>query len=141
MRGKFWHMFANTKSGITFEPNRLHTIVQAWTRQVSVIAVDPRNDSNWYVGSGQFWRVKETHRSSANLTGTHVMNTDYGHVFVSKDKGASWSTVAFDPLLDVAKIFVDPESSDIVYVSVTPVIIHMYLEGACGAHMTQHVTI
>jgi hypothetical protein len=30
------------------------------TRMTGVIAVDPRNDSNWYayVGSGQFWRAK-----------------------------------------------------------------------------------
>jgi hypothetical protein len=34
---------------------------------------------------------------------------------VSKDRGKTWRAVNFDPLLDVAKIWVDPEFSDVVY--------------------------
>eukprot|EP00039_Didymoeca_costata_P010915 m.148716 g.148716 ORF g.148716 m.148716 type:complete len:944 (+) comp15003_c0_seq4:44-2875(+) len=81
----------------------------------SVITVDPQNDKNWYVGSGQFWRVKNVHRSIANITGTRTPGTDYGHIFVSKDGGKSWTTISIDPLLDVGKIFVDPNDSNIVY--------------------------
>ena len=69
------------------------------------------------MGSGQLWRTKDTHRSSVNLTGTRDVNTDYGHVFVSKDKGRTWTTVQLDPALDVAKMFVDPGDSDIVFLA------------------------
>ena len=105
--------------GSTFNPmddsGQSNTTVPWGSKQVSVITVDPKNDSNWFVGSGQFWRVKSTHRCLANLSGTQVTNTDYGHIFVSKDSGSTWRTVNFDPLLDVGKIIVDPIDSNNVY--------------------------
>lgn len=88
------------------------------SKKHSVITVDPNNENNWYVGAGQFWRVKFIHRSLADIHGTQYRNTEYGHIYVSKNKGLSWTKVSngFNPNLDVAKIFVDPENSDVVYV-------------------------
>lgn len=101
-RGKRWNQ-------TDYFPEQLHGSL------LSTITCDPQNDNNWYIGSGQYWRVKNTHRSAANLTGTQSPNTCYGHIFISKDRARTWTTVSIDPLLDVAKIWVDPESSDIVF--------------------------
>lgn len=101
---------------------------------LSTIACDPRNDNNWYIGSGQYWRVKNTHRSAANLTGTQSPNTDYGHIFVSKDRARTWSIVSIEPMLDVAKIWVDPESSNVVF-AVTNLGFYKSVDG--GLHWTK----
>jgi photosystem II stability/assembly factor-like uncharacterized protein len=108
-------LMATVDRGRTFVPTNSSPVGQPGSAMAGVIAVDPRNDSNWYIGSGQLWRVKETHRSSVNLAGTQVPNTDYGHIFISKDRGRTWATIDFDPRLDVAKIIVDPDSSELVY--------------------------
>lgn len=90
-------------------------------RKQSVIAVDPNDDKNWYVGAGQFWRVKFMHRSINNLYGTNpdtqYRNTEYGHVILSKDKGESWTKISepFPDDLDVARIFVDPRDGQTIY--------------------------
>lgn len=94
--------------------------VKSWpkTKKYSCITVDPNNDNNWYIGSGQFWRVKKMHRSKAKPHGTIPLpSTEYGHIYISKDKGASWTKIKdnFNSDLDVAKIFVDPRNSDVVY--------------------------
>ncbi|MFI3277552.1 MAG: hypothetical protein SNH13_02335 [Rikenellaceae bacterium] len=82
----------------------------------SVVAVDPTNDNNWYIGAGQAWRVKNIHRSVKNPTGTKYRNTDYGYFLISKDKGQSWKevSVGFEDL-DVLRIFVNPATPQEVY--------------------------
>lgn len=83
----------------------------------SCITVDPNDDNIWYVGAGQFWRVKVIHRSLANLHGTKHPDAEYGHIYKSIDKGKTWTKITdnFDPGLDVARIIVDPQNSQIVY--------------------------
>lgn len=105
------NLLKTTDRGTTF------SVTHSFGKKHSVITVDPNNDNNWYVGAGQFWRVKFIHRSLSNLHGTQYRNTYYGYIYVSKDKGATWTKITdnFDPNLDVAKIFVDPENSNIVY--------------------------
>lgn len=92
--------------------------VNDFSKKHSVITVDPNNDNNWYIGAGQFWRVKSIHRSLDDIYGTQYRNTLYGYIYVSKDKGETWTKVSkdFNENLDVAKIFVDPTNSDIVFI-------------------------
>lgn len=82
----------------------------------SVIVVDPTNDNNWYIGAGQFWRVKDIHRSLNNYHGTTYRNTAYGYFLISKDKGVTWKQVKVGHEdLDVARIFVNPVTPSEVY--------------------------
>ena len=105
---------------ITKDRGTSYEWVSSWpgTDKYSCITVDPNNDNNWYVGSGQFWRVKQMHRSTVKPHGTTPQSgTAYGHIYISKDKGASWKKITdkFNSNLDVAKIVVDPKNSDVVY--------------------------
>lgn len=88
-------------------------------RKNSCITVDPKNDNIWYIGAGQFWRVKFIHRSLANISGTQFRNTEYGHIYKTTDRGQSWQkiTESFNPDMDVARIIVDPRNTAIVYMA------------------------
>lgn len=87
------------------------------TKKISVLAVDPSDDNNWYAGAGQIWRIKKTHRSLKHPHGTKVRYTNYGYVLISKDRGYTWEkiTAGLPQDLDVARIFVHPEDSKKVF--------------------------
>ena len=84
----------------------------------SVIAVDPNDKKTWYVGGGQYWRVKAIHRSLENPHGTKSKNTAYGHIYKTTDEGRTWKKIMnkISEDLDVGKIIVDPRNSMNLYV-------------------------
>ena len=78
--------------------------------RLSTLAVDPSNDAVWYVGAGDFWNVKENHRSAARPQGGGLSYADYGYILKSTDRGRTWTkiTADFPEDLDVGRIIVDP---------------------------------
>ncbi|WP_081579240.1 WD40/YVTN/BNR-like repeat-containing protein [Gayadomonas joobiniege] len=82
--------------------------------RLSHIAVDPSNDSVWYVGAGDFWNVKENHRSKNKLTGNQLSYADYVYILKSADKGKTWQKISngLPDDLDVGQILVDPRQSN-----------------------------
>ncbi len=79
----------------------------------SLIVVDPNNDNNWYIGAGQPWKVKFTHRSLKDIYGTKAGNVGTGYYLVSKDRGKSWREVRLAGYEDLAvlRIFINPANS------------------------------
>ena len=83
----------------------------------SALAVDPNNDKVWYAGAGDFWNVKENHRSLKNLNGIKFKFAAYGHIWKTTDGGKSWKklTNGIPEGADIGKIIVDPRNSEVVY--------------------------
>jgi len=106
------NLLKTTDRGTTF------TKTHSFGKKHSVITVDPNNENNWYVGAGQYWRVKFIQRHINALHGDEqYRNTYYGYIYISKDKGKTWTKITdnFNEKLDVAKIFVNPNNSKHVY--------------------------
>ncbi|ADE53520.1 sialidase family protein [Coraliomargarita akajimensis] len=85
----------------------------------NVLAVDPSNDSNWYIGAGQGWMIKFTHYTMNGIIETADRNHSEGFVMYSKDKGQSWTRVysPFPADACFSRIIVDPRNSNHVYAS------------------------
>ncbi|PKQ61739.1 hypothetical protein BZG02_15060 [Labilibaculum filiforme] len=78
------------------------------------IAIHPTNDSIWFVGAGDFWNVKENHRTLAKPNGNIHSRADYGYVWKTTDRGANWAKVAtsISNNLDVGRILFNPNNPD-----------------------------
>ncbi len=78
--------------------------------RLSELAVDPTNDDVWYVGAGDFWNVKENHRSAGRPQGNRLTYADYGYVLKTTDGGKTWQRLdeGLPQDLDVGRIIVDP---------------------------------
>ena len=83
----------------------------------SALAVDPNDDSVWYVGAGDFWNVKANHRSLEHLHGIQLPFAAYGCVWKSTDKGRTWKKYSngLPEKMDIGKIIVDPRNSSVIY--------------------------
>lgn len=75
----------------------------------SKMAVHPTNDNIWFLGAGDFWNVKANHRTAAAAGGAKQSRSDYGHVWKTTNKGATWTKVAtsISSDLDVGRIIFD----------------------------------
>jgi len=73
-------------------------------QSIGAIAIDPSNHQNIWVGTGESWT-----RNSVSIG---------DGVYRSTDGGESWTHVGLPESERVAKIIVDPRSSDTVYVCV-----------------------
>lgn len=78
----------------------------------SELAVDPTDDNKWYIGAGDFFNVKDTHRSEATPHGTIQTRSEYGFIWKSVDKGKTWKkiTAGLPDQVDIGKIIVDPSN-------------------------------
>lgn len=78
--------------------------------RLSELTIDPTNDHIWYVGAGDFWNVKENHRSLAKPHGNKLTYADYGYIYKTMDKGKTWQKISagLPEDLDVGKIIVNP---------------------------------
>lgn len=85
----------------------------------NIVAVDPSNDNNWYIGAGQGWMIKYTHYTKSGLVETSDRNHSEGFIMYSKNKGQSWTEVSapFPADSSFSRIIVDPRDSNIVYAS------------------------
>ncbi|GAA4953209.1 hypothetical protein GCM10023314_28490 [Algibacter agarivorans] len=109
--------FANNQSGSstsgkiyeTTDRGRTWSIVSTMGKCHSKLAIHPTNDDIWFLGAGDFWNVKENHRSQANPNGKIISRAEYGHVYKTTDRGASWKKVAtgISANLDVGRIIFD----------------------------------
>lgn len=82
--------------------------------RLAELAVDPTDDSTWYVGSGDFWNTKENHRSIESPNGNILKYADYGYVLKTTDRGRTWTRMSngLPKNLDVGRIVVDPLQKD-----------------------------
>lgn len=81
-------------------------------KTMAELAVDPTNDNNWYIGAGDFFNVKDNHRSQKNPHGLIQKRSEYGFILKSTDKGKSWKkiTKGLPEMVDVGRIVVDPRN-------------------------------
>ncbi len=84
----------------------------------SLITIDPNNKKVWYIGAGQYWRVKDVHRSLKDRHGTKVNYTAYGHIYKTTNAGKTWKKIMTNVSkdLDIGRIIIDPRNSDHIYV-------------------------
>ncbi len=82
----------------------------------SELAVDPTNDKNWYIGAGDFFNLKEVHRSAQFPQGNINRRSDYGWIWKSTDRGETWQKITngLPKSVDVGRIVVDPTNPKIV---------------------------
>ena len=88
----------------------------------NIVAADPTDENNWYVGAGDYWSVKANHRTQAEPNGTIITKEGYGYIekrplygFIAKstDGGNTWRkiTKGLPKALDVIQIIVDPRNN------------------------------
>lgn len=87
-------------------------------KKFSVATIDPNNKKTWYVGGGQYWKVKNVHRSLKNPHGTKVNYTEYGYILKTTNEGRTWQKIMTNVSkdLDVGRIVIDPSNSKNIYV-------------------------
>ncbi|WP_245906993.1 VPS10 domain-containing protein [Reichenbachiella versicolor] len=89
-----------------------------WSQQLgmrlSELAVDPTDDNIWYAGAGDFWNVKENHKSANQPHGNVYKYADYGYIKKSTDKGKTWTKYnkGLPENTDVAKIIINPNNTN-----------------------------
>ncbi len=77
------------------------------------MVVDPKDDRIIYLGAGDFWNVKDNHRTAAKIGGVIHKRADYGHVLKSTDSGRTWQKLATEisPELSVGRMIIDERNS------------------------------
>ncbi|GAA4234441.1 hypothetical protein GCM10022291_13830 [Postechiella marina] len=120
--------FANNQTGIhsaTGEVYETKDRGRTWSRIFvagkchSKMAVHPTNDNIWLLGAGDFWNVKANHRTAANPGGVKQTRSDYGHIWKTTNKGASWTKVAINISadLDVGRIVFDKSNPNNIIIA------------------------
>ncbi|MFC3122756.1 VPS10 domain-containing protein [Agaribacter flavus] len=120
-QGKSWHKLSELSPSYEqygVDPYDPLAFKKGWYDEqigmrLSDIAIDPNNDSIWYVGAGDYWNVKENHRSMKKPHGNTLSYADYGYILKSENKGRSWKKIDkdFPENLDVGEIIVNPKNS------------------------------
>ena len=127
-QGKNWtkiEELSRSHRAVGQSPHSPVAAVKGWYNEqigfrLSELAVDPTNDKIWYIGAGDFFNVKKNHRSLKRPKGTPSKYADYGYIFKTSDKGATWKkiTTGLPEDLDVAKIIVNPlKNSELIMAS------------------------
>jgi photosystem II stability/assembly factor-like uncharacterized protein len=93
-------VWKSSDGGTTFKPTFDDQPVQS----IGAIAVDPSNNQNVWVGTGETWT-----RNSVSIG---------DGIYKSTDGGESWSNVGLPNSERISKIIVDPRSSDTVFACV-----------------------
>ena len=78
------------------------------------LAIHPTNDAIWFIGAGDFWNVKDNHRSLKNIHGKFQERAQYGYILRTKNGGKTWDKIAnnINEKLDVARIIINPSKPD-----------------------------
>ncbi|WP_366185583.1 T9SS type A sorting domain-containing protein [Flavobacterium ovatum] len=116
--------FANDQSG-SISSGKIYTTTDRgrnWTELATMgkchskLAIHPTNDNIWFLGAGDFWNVKDVHRTLAQPQGQMISRSNYGYVWKTTNKGVSWTKVAtgLDADLDVGRILFDRNNPNIV---------------------------
>ncbi|NJB83528.1 VPS10 domain-containing protein [Wenyingzhuangia aestuarii] len=109
----------SSTSGKIFETQdrgRTWTYLKTMGKAHSKLAVHPTNDNIWFLGAGDFWNVKENHRSLTKPNGIKIGRADYGYVWKTTDKGKNWRKVAtaISSDLDVGRIIFNPADPSVL---------------------------
>ncbi len=133
-QGKNWHKLAELSPSykeVGIDPYDPRAFPKGWYdeqigKRLSDIAIDPNNDNIWYIGAGDFWNVKENHRSLKQPHGNVLSYADYGYILKSVDKGRNWQKISkdFPETLDVGKIIVHPLNSELLIMASNHGIMH-----------------
>ncbi|GAA4237652.1 hypothetical protein GCM10022291_25120 [Postechiella marina] len=83
------------------------------------IAIHPKNDKEWLIGAGDFWNVKNNHRSLKNIRGVFHNRASYGYILKTVNGGKSWTKIAtnISEDLDVARIIYHPKNPDHIFIA------------------------
>lgn len=108
-RGKSWKIVYNIPRVTGKHLNNAHT----------KIALNPNDDNEWLIGAGDFWNVKENHRSLKNPHGKINSRASYGYILKTKNRGKSWSKIAtnINKNLDVARIIYNPKNTKNIFIA------------------------
>ena len=100
----------------TYDRGRTWTPIKDLGKCHSELAVDPTNDNNWYVGAGDFFNLKDVHRSLKYPEGNRSWRSDYGWIWKSSDKGRTWQKITngLPEKVDIGRILVNPTNPKIV---------------------------
>src|SRR5207248_2504427 len=94
-------VWKSVNAGSTFKPVFDSQPVQS----IGSVAIDPRNPKNVWVGTGESWV-----RNSVSVG---------DGIYKSADGGETWSNMGLKDSEHIAKVLVDPGSSDTVFVCAT----------------------
>lgn len=116
-RGK---IFETNDRGRTWKLN--YTIPEATKAGYNAhtkMAIHPTNDDIWFVGAGDFWNVKQNHRSKKYIHGKKHIRAKYGYVLKTVNHGKSWKKVAtnISEDLDVARIIFNPSNPKQLFIA------------------------
>ncbi|APZ45527.1 hypothetical protein BW723_04110 [Polaribacter reichenbachii] len=83
------------------------------------IAINPKNDNEWLIGAGDFWNVKNNHRSLKNIRGKFHKRASYGYILKTTNGGKSFTKIATDISddLDVCRIIYHPKNSETIFIA------------------------
>ncbi|MFW2377548.1 MAG: WD40/YVTN/BNR-like repeat-containing protein [Cellulophaga baltica] len=108
-RGRNWHSIYQIPRIEGKHPSNAHT----------KIAIHPKNDDEWLIGAGDFWNIKDNHRSLANPHGALNDRASYGYILKTVDAGKTWSKIASDISedLDVGRIIYHPTNPSTIFIA------------------------
>ncbi len=100
----------------THDRGRTWSVIEDLGKCHSELAVDPTNDNNWYIGTGDFFNIKDVHRTAQSPQGNMTKRSDYGWIWKSTDKGKTWKKITngLPEMVDIGRIVVDPTNPKIV---------------------------
>ncbi len=80
---------------------------------LSELAIDPTDDNKLYIGAGDFFNIKDTHKTLLEPTGNMNRRSEYGYILKSVDQGRSWKkiTEGLPTNADIGKILVNPNNT------------------------------
>ena len=96
-----------------------HGATGKWYNAYSRVVIDPNDDDTWYVGAGNFWDVKATHRKKSNPSGAGNEIYAHGYILKTTDAGKTWKKIAdkIDNKLSIGRIEIDPRNSNNIVIA------------------------
>lgn len=98
----------------TIDQGKTWSFVNTLGKAHNELEIHPTDDKILFIGAGDFWNVKENHRTKAKPNGAILKRADYGHVLKTTNGGKTFKKVAtkISNNLDVGRIVFNPENPD-----------------------------
>ncbi|MBE0393674.1 T9SS type A sorting domain-containing protein [Flavobacterium sp. PL002] len=91
------------------------------TSRLASLSIDPKNANIIYVGGGDFFNVKDNHRTKAILDNRDLNYrypyAEYGVIYKTTNGGTTWTTIRDNGLprnADIGKIIINPKATSIL---------------------------
>ncbi|WP_223241335.1 sialidase family protein [Flammeovirga sp. EKP202] len=83
------------------------------------LAIHPKKEQTWFIGAGDFWNVKNNHRSLQNLNGVKHNRANYGYILKTTNGGKSFKKIATNIAddLDVGRIIIHPIKPNLMWIA------------------------